>query len=321
MDLVSIIIPIYNTQDYLEVCLNSVIEQSYSNIEIILINDGSTDHSVKICEKFAQNDPRVKLYNQKNMGQAAARNLGNEIAKGEYILYVDSDDVIANNHVERLLTIAREMEADIVQCEYVKFRKNIISPKNKTELIKSYLPTKALEEFCYQRTFNASPCGKLIQRSLLENIKFPVGMGYEDLAIIYQLLGRGKKIVYTNEVLYFYRQHASSTMHAAFSKKKIDRIRIAYKLKEYMNSFYPENSVAVNSRFLLANFQLLMDIPFNKQYSDLRQEVWNNIKFSRKIVMQDRKSKKSLRLMALISFGGIWILMVLGRLYKLVFIA
>ncbi len=321
MPLVSIIIPIYNASEYLEYCLNSVIKQSYVNIEIILINDGSTDNSLEICEKFVEDDSRVKVFSQTNQGQAAARNYALHVANGEYVIYVDSDDIVAINYIEELVGLAKKYNADIVQCEYVKFRNciddNLINGNEKE--VKEYLPQQALEEFCYQRIFNASPWGKLIQRNLANNIEFPVGMGYEDFAIMYQLIGSAKKIIHTNEILYFYRQHAASTMHASFSERKIDRIRIAYDLKDYIDSFYPENNIAVNSRFLLANLQLLMDLPFKKKYSFIRKEIWSNIKSSRKIVIQDRKAKKSLQIMALVSCLGIWSLMVLGRIYRILY--
>lgn len=315
--LVSIIIPVYNTEKYLEQCLDSIIYQTYKEIEIVLVDDGSTDGSYKICEEYACNDKRIKLYRQKNTGQAAARNNGIFHSNGEYILYADSDDYVNLNYVESLVSIAQEYKADLVQCYAEKFWENGKREKIKiADDIVAYTASQALEEFCYQRKFSASPWGKLIRKKIMDSLEFPVGMGYEDMAIMYKVIGKAKKIVLYPKVLYYYRQHKSSTMHASFSDKKVDRIRVAEQLKQYIDVNFPENSKAVKTRYLLANLQLLMDLPYRKDYKEIRNMVRDNIRSVRWTVVHDDKSKNGIKVMAVASYLGIPIIMLMGRVYK-----
>lgn len=315
--LVSLIIPVYNTARYLQICMDSIWQQTYDNLEIILIDDGSTDESGKLCDMFAQKDRRVISLHQKNTGQASARNYGMKVMHGEYVIFVDSDDYIHKNHVKKLVEVAVTYQADFVQGLMQKFiDEQSIKKTRVSGNVEEYSKSTALKEFCYQRKFTASPWCKLIQVSLLTSHEFPVGVGYEDMAFIYPLIGKARKAIILNEVLYYYRQHELSTMHESFSEKKIDRIRIASQLKEYIDEYFPENSKAVNTRYLLAQLQLLMQLPFAKKYKELRNEVKENIKSSRNIVIKDRESKNSIRVMAVATYLGLPITMCLGRLYN-----
>jgi len=316
--LVSIIIPVYNVSEYLCKCLESVVSQTYDNLEIILVDDGSTDDSGEICDQYGRNDPRIHVLHQKNSGQAHARNRAFQESHGEYILYVDSDDFIARNHVEVLMSAAMQYDADIVQCFMKKFKGKNPSSEEKNSIVAEEVFTSsgALEEFCYQRKFYACPWCKVIRREIMEQISFPENTGYEDLAIMFYVLGKAEKIVLVPEIMYYYRQHSASTMHTGFSDRKVDRIRIADCLKSYIQENYPELNQAVQSRFLLANLQLVMDLPWDREYRDLWRKVWENIVSTRKAVLHDKKAKKSLRIMAAASFFGRNTTKFLGRMYK-----
>ncbi|MBD5396185.1 MAG: glycosyltransferase family 2 protein [Lachnospiraceae bacterium] len=315
--LISVIIPVYNVHLYLRQCLDSVILQTYQNLEIILVDDGSTDESGIICDEYAKKDMRIKVIHQVNEGQASARNHGLQYARGEYITYIDSDDYVANNYIECMITMAEEFKADLVHCCMEKFWKHR-NEKGISENfnIKVYTASEALNEYCYQNRFMPSPCCKLIHISLIENIKFPVNMGYEDAATMYKVIGNAKKIVFMQKVMYYYRQHNMSTMHAGFSDKKVDRIRVAEQLKQYIDINFPENSRAANTRYILANFQLLMDLPYSKEYIEIRKEVEENIKNVRRRVIFDNKSKISIKIIAMISYLGSPVLICLGKIYK-----
>ncbi len=319
--LVSIIVPAYNVEKYIKRCMDTLLNQSYENIEIILVDDGSIDNSAYLCDEYAKLDSRIKVYHQNNSGQAVARNFALTVAQGEYIAYVDCDDYLHKDYIKKLLNMQKIYKADIVQCYAQKFWddgkiEKLSIPENKE---KTYTASSALKEFCYQRKFYAAPWAKIIRRELMEGLQFPPNMGYEDMAIMYQLIGKAKKIVLLPEILYFYRQHYASTMHTEFSDKKVDRIRLAEKLKEYIEDYFPENSLAVKTRYLLANLQLLMDLPYSKKYRELCRQVQDNIKSVRRAVIMDRESKTSIRLMALTSYFGMPVLMLLGRIYKKVF--
>ena len=321
--LISVIIPIYNASLYLRRCLDSVCAQTYQNLEILLVNDGSKDNSGIIIDLYAKKDTRIIAIHQKNKGQATARNRAFSMSKGAFIVYIDSDDYVRKDYVELLMKLAIENDADIVQCKMKKF-KNEAQIKDEEIIadtsIEVYTASSALEEFCYQRNFYAGPCCKIIRREILDDILFPEDMGYEDMAIIFRLLGKAKKIILLPQVMYYYRQHNKSTMHNRFSDKKIDRIRIAEQLKKYIETYYPENIQAMKSRYLLAQLQLIMELPFDRKYDELRKCVKDNIHITRKDVIQDKKAKKSIRAMACASYGGIYLLMLLGRVYRAIFV-
>lgn len=319
--LVSIIVPVYNAEMYLEQCVDSLLQQTYQNVEIILVDDGSTDRSGNMCDIYAEKESRVKVYHQENSGQAVARNVALTVAEGDYVIYVDSDDYVRIDYVEKLLELVFEYRVDIIQCYAQKFWENgkAETLKIKENKVQIYTASEALREFCYQRKFYAGPCAKIIRKELMEGLEFPSNMGYEDLAIMYRLIGKASRIALAPEVMYFYRQHINSTMHTVFSDKKVDRIRIAEEMKSYIEQNYPENRQAMKTRYLLANLQLLMDLPYEKKYKELRQQIQNNIKSVRKDVMKDEISKRSIRIMALVSYLGMPSLMILGRVYKMVF--
>lgn len=318
--LISIVIPVYNVEKYLERCLDSVIEQTYRNLEIILVDDGSTDGSGDICEKYGQKDTRIKVLHQKNQGQASARNYGMQYVHGMYLVFIDSDDYVSHCHIEKMFMLAKHYDANLVQCCMKKIRSDKKAKEKVIDYnVKIYTPSEAMKAYCYQKYFTASPWGKLIHISLIDNLKFPVGMGYEDAAVMYKVIGNAQSLVFTEEVMYYYRQHAMSTMHAKFSEKKIDRIIIAEQLKQYIEAKFPENSKAVNTRYILANFQLLMDLPYDKKYRSLRHEISKNIRNVRLKVIKDSESKISIKLIAWISYFGLPILMGLGRIYKKIY--
>lgn len=318
LPLVSVIVPVYNVELYLRQCLDSILAQTYKNLEIILVDDGSTDQSGKICDEYAKMDDRVVSYHQKNTGQASARNYGMTKMNGEYVAFIDSDDYVVPDYINKMMEISVEYDADLVQGLMQRFWDDgrIENAKVESKEIEQYSASTALREFCYQRKFMPSPWCKLIKTHLISDLEFPVGMGYEDLAIMYKLIGNAKRVVLVPEILYFYRQHSSSTMHNSFSDKKIDRIIIADQLKEYIDINFSENSMAVKSRYLLANLQLLMDIPFDKKYNKLRRQIQDNIMSVRKIVIRDSDSKTSIRIMAMATYLGLPVLMCLGRMYK-----
>lgn len=316
--LVSVIVPVYNVEQYIEECINSLIRQTHANVEIILIDDGSTDNSKDICDFYQNEDNRIKVVHQRNAGQAAARNHGIAIAKGEYLLFVDSDDYVSEQYIKNLLEIAIVYKADVVTCYEQKFwnskAKNIEKIKNRN--ISVYTASEALELLCYQKEFSQGPCGKLIKNTIMTNIRFPLNVGYEDMAVVYKMFDCANLIVRVPEYLYFYRQRANSTMHQKYTKKKLDRLIVTKEMQTFIMSKYSENENAMNARFLLSNMQVLMELPFNRKYLSIRKEVAYNLRTVRRSVIKDKKAKVYIRLMAVMSYGGIFFLMCLGRVYK-----
>jgi len=201
--LVSIIVPVYNCEPYLRQCLSGIAAQTYANIEVIVIDDGSTDGSDKIINEFVAADPRFKVIRQENKGVAAARNRGLDALTGSYLTMVDSDDIIEPDFVQSLLEILTANDADIAICSYDEFHFNLaqthadsrrLSADEKLLTPNSSLLTltrdEAIDEVFYQRGITHSPWGRLYKASLFDGLRYPEGMLYEDLAIAFDLLSR-----------------------------------------------------------------------------------------------------------------------------------
>ena len=179
--LVSIIIPVYNVEKYVSECVNSVLSQDYKNIEIVIINDGSTDNSLEICKRIADSDSRVKVYTKKNGGLSDARNVGIKLSKGEYLLFLDSDDYISRNCVSIMLNAALKSNADIVSggvCRFNEKREIVYEKKSAhNEVLNRY---EAMKEMLKEGKTNTMACAKLYKRVLFDSIRFDVGKLHEE---------------------------------------------------------------------------------------------------------------------------------------------
>ncbi len=229
MELVSIIIPIYNIEDYLERCVESVVHQTYSNLEIILVDDGSTDHCPQMCDEWAKKDSRIRVIHQKNGGLSVARNSGLDIAVGAYILLLDSDDYIAPDTVECLLSALTNTDADLSICGFIRGSEE----HHVFEHCKTESPEVVDAETALMRIYAGdesalkygAACFKLYQRHLFDGVRFPVGKLFEDIYTTHKLLAAAGKIAVLNEPLYYYFQRESSIMNSTFTLKKLDYLQ------------------------------------------------------------------------------------------------
>ena len=228
--MISVIVPVYNVEEYLEECLESIRQQTFTDIEVILVNDGSTDSSKEICERFCQADSRFKLINQENKGQSVARNRGVAESTGQFIMFVDSDDVVKENIVEVLLSYMKA-DVDLVECNLVynqeKLQKNktirVIFEGNSTEAVINCISFKEVK-FC---AFT-----KLYRREIVEKIPFLEGCIYEDVFTGINYLKYIRKIIVVDFIGYYYRVRPNSTMTKSFNKKNLDIITVGNKLIE-----------------------------------------------------------------------------------------
>lgn len=217
MELVSVIVPVFQAERYIDICVNSILSQTYRNIEVILVDDGSTDQSVSKCDEYCIIDSRVTVIHKKNGGVASARNTGLLKSSGEYIMFVDSDDWIEESMIEELLEIARREEADIVECGFVQckdgrsnrtpYNDKLYILKNKEEIF--------LHSFVHGVPYLYKVCwGKLIRKELCDGILFPSRTVAEDSAFCDQLLFRCKKVIKSYNQYYNYRITPGSIMHS-----------------------------------------------------------------------------------------------------------
>lgn len=224
--MISVIVPVYNVEKYVERCINSILAQSYSDFELILVNDGSTDNSRELCSKYTGIDQRVKLIDKSNGGLSDARNVGYENSVGEFICFVDSDDFINNAMLYELWHNLCSYDADISICSFKQLKENDeIKVEKFSEIV--ILDT----DDCYSKIYNSScvgeftvAWGKLYKRELFHELRYPVGKIHEDEFVTYKLFSKSKRIVYTSAKLYYYLIRENSIMHSEFSLRSLDRL-------------------------------------------------------------------------------------------------
>jgi len=218
--LISIIIPVYKVEDYIHRCVNSLLRQTYKNLEIILVEDGSPDRCGEICDEYATLDNRVKVIHKKNGGLSDARNAGIDICKGDYIAFIDSDDWINDIYIEKLYQLLKQTNSDIAVCNFIRTSIENIKVDILEEQIYEYSNIEALaqfeDEFYVQMVI---ACGKLYKSNLFKGIRFPVGKLHEDEFTTYKVIFNAKKITLTTMQLYYYWQRECSIMGNGFSLK------------------------------------------------------------------------------------------------------
>lgn len=240
--LVSVIVPVYNVEGYLEKCILSLMEQSYSNLEVILVDDGSSDRSLSICNGFARQDKRLKVYSKANGGLSSARNYGIERANGQYIIFVDSDDHIASDMIEYLVTFLREdLNVDIVTCNFVKFYEGEPTPelRNAARYEAKVSSCDALEMALYSHKTTLHACFKLYRASLFHTIRFPEGRLYEDAGTVYKVFDNANSIVVTDAEKYFYLQRRNSITRSEFNLAKLDLLDFSEDIHEFISDKHP----------------------------------------------------------------------------------
>lgn len=228
--LLSIIVPVYKVEQYLPKCIESILNQSFKDFELILVDDGSPDDSGKICDNYAKQDNRIRVMHKENGGLSSARNAGLDIAQGEYIGFVDSDDWIHEEMYQLLYTLAKKRNADIVQCEFKEvfkevFEEQVEAEEIKKSLIQEFMPLEAMRRiYTTYGTLTIIMCNKLYRRKVFEKNRFEVGRIYEDEFIIHKVLNAANKVVHIGKALYYYRQTNNSITRDKFNMRKMDYI-------------------------------------------------------------------------------------------------
>lgn len=218
--MISVVVPVYNMEKYLSRCLESLLSQTIGDMEILLIDDGSMDSSSNICKSYVQRDSRVKYFYKENGGLSDARNTAIELAKGEYITFVDSDDYVHSTYLEYLLSLIEKYEADVAACVHFE----TTDDKCEFDLNETRELCMSGREAC-ERTLTdlaaimTAACGKLYKTSIVKKYKFPYGKLHEDVATTFKYYLDSKKVVYGYRQLYAYYQHPASIMHSVNEKK------------------------------------------------------------------------------------------------------
>lgn len=302
--LITVIIPVYNVEQYLEKCLDSVINQDYPDLEIILVDDGSPDQCGEICERYAKKDSRIKVIHKKNGGLSDARNVAIDVALGEYITFVDSDDYVSDDYVATLYELIKKNNCKISVSSYIRFgQDDELKDGNKT--IKEYVFSRdnALKEMFYQKKFDTSAWAKLYHRSLFsDGVRYPVGLLFEDLPTTYKLFQKSDKVAFSTRETYFYLRRSTSIEGSPFNQKKIEStMKIINQLESDFNDA-PQFKRPLGSRILNFSFHILLSMPFDNQN---RLFLINKIKSYRLSVIMDKDAKMKSRITCLLSYFGI----------------
>lgn len=302
-ELITVMIPLYNVGEYLPKCIESVLAQTYTNLEIILVDDGSTDDSVRICDEYAAKDSRIQVVHKKNEGQSVARNLCIDMAKGEYLIFVDSDDFVTPDYIEVLYNLIKKYNCKLsvsVLQTFQEGKEPVISNYKYEEECLS--PLKAVELMNYQEKFDTWPVCKLYHKSIFDSgLRYPVGMIFEDFAITYLLLFESDKVAYCNRPTYMYLLRAGSTEGEKFSKKKMDGAMNVFKSFESHMDLIAPIMKSYKCRMVSFAFHLLLKMPDGYEQRDVLMKILKNYRWS---VIFDRNARTKAKIACLASIFG-----------------
>ena len=296
--MVSVIVPVYNVEIYLNKCIESIINQTYKNIEIILVDDGSTDHSGVICDKYAKRDSRIRVLHKENGGLSDARNKGIDISNGEYLSFIDSDDWIELDMIEKMYNNAIDNSADISICrfEFVHSRQAIIN--NFSDKITVYEGKDSILAMYKYLVFASHACNKLYKKELFKELRYPVGKLYEDQFITYKLIWNSKKIVCTESKYYYYYMRNDSIVNKKFDERDLhvlyateeaaeyfkDRFKevVPYVYYTWINNYIPMFLKAISSKFDITWFKKNRKIIFDNYWGYMR---FNKASLKNKVII------------------------------------
>jgi Glycosyltransferases involved in cell wall biogenesis len=280
MSEISIVVPVYNVERYLNRCISSILKQTFTDFELILIDDGSKDYSASICDEYKEKDSRIKVIHQENAGLSAARNKGIEVSNGKYITFIDSDDFIHPNMLEVLYINIVNFDADIAMCDHHRVYENKEVPRefceNNITLYTNLEAVRKIVEKSEERMIVA--WGKLYKQNLFSDIRYPVGKYHEDEFVTYKLLYKSDRIASTDAKLYYYLQRSNSITGSTYNIKRLEKLEA---LNEAIEFFQSENNKTLT---YLAEFRYLLNIQI--AYYRVKYEMNYN-----KVIMKKLKNK------------------------------
>ena len=243
--LVSIIVPVYKVENYLNDCIKSIQKQTYKNLEIILVDDGSPDSCPEICDKLAETDERIKVIHKCNGGLADARNAGINIASGEYITFVDSDDLLLNDMIETLYCLSEKYDADFVMCKKIDCEDDdtidtIVFSNDTSSATRLFEGREKMTAYLKTKQIDTTVWKKLYKKILFNNLRFPNGKLHEDAFITYKLIDIAKRVVVTDKIGYVYRKNPQSIMNSGFSLNRLHSIEAKKEQLKFIEKMYPE---------------------------------------------------------------------------------
>lgn len=304
--IISIIVPVYNAENYIDACIQSVLDQSVECYELILVDDGSTDKSGILCDTWAIDDERIRVIHSENKGAAHARNLGVKSAKGNYITFVDADDIITTDYVEYLYGLLCGYKADVAIGGYEKIYPDENAEKKYAKSDEKCAMTgyEALEKLLYQDGIMSVPWGMLIKKKIMENVKFPEGTKAEDMGTIYRIMASAARVVIGKHSIYNYFQRVSNTIYSTSDVRNIDYYKHSRRMVSYVRKNCAEYINAAYCRHFSTCFQILSETGI-AQNKNLVKSIYKDIRLLQNGVLNDRHARKANRAAALLSLISI----------------
>lgn len=294
MPKVSIIVPVYNVERYLDKCVESLINQTYKDLEIVLVDDGSPDNCGKMCDGWAKKDSRIVVYHKENGGLSDARNYGIDRCTGDYICLVDSDDYVAENYVEFMYSLfEKAADCKITACDICVVRNGKFTPNSNFDGVAVLSRNEAFEKVLYHDMVDVSAPAKLYKREVFEGIRYPVGRLYEDTYVFGDVLKKTETFVFGGQALYYYVQHDNSIVNGKFSEKRMQFVDSAERLVKAAKECDPSLEDACVRRLshaYLSVFRYMENC--DKEFYPLRKELRKKILATADSVLNNPKTPK-----------------------------
>ena len=303
--MISVLVPVYNVEKYLCRCLDSILAQTFTDYEILLVDDGSTDHSGGICDAYAAEHACIRVIHQKNGGVSKARNVLLSAARGEYLTFVDSDDALEPGYLETLLHDLEEIGADLAICSWSEISSDGVRTEltwdHKEKGFQVWTTEQAVKSLLYQKGIDNNTWGKLYTRGVLKDVVFPAGKTYEDLAVAYQIFLKAKRVCYRPEALYLYTTNTSGISQSAFTPRRMDLIDMADGMYSDLKNRFPDYQPAAQARLLRAYVHVYLQIPNQGECKAYKRRVYAGIRRNCYAVAGNSEAKPGTRMAAMIA--------------------
>lgn len=291
MPKISIIVPVYNCEKYISNCINSILEQSFKDFELILVDDGSSDRSFEICESFAKKDNRVRAIHQPNSGVSRARNRGMDEAKGEYIGFVDGDDCVDKEMYERLYKNLAYNNADISICGIINY---FVKKDGTTEKVRQsqvdgfwiFSGEQALKEALQSRLYSVNPVNKLFKRELFDKLRYPEGKISEDAFLIPVVISKAGKVVYDSKPMYYYLRRENSITTSNFSDRDWDVVEAYKNHLNMVSEKFPNLKKVAKFRYLWAYTYVIDKIMLSENSENYLKDFKKAFDFIKKNILE-----------------------------------
>ena len=316
-ELISVIVPVYNVEKYIKKCIDSILRQTYCNIEIILIDDESKDKSGIICDQYAKIDNRIKVIHKENTGISDVRNLGIKLANGKYITFIDSDDYVEDDYVEFLYNLIIKNNVKISITSHTAIYNTGLKLQEATNEFSVIDSKTAIERTLYEEGINISPWGKMYEKTVFDKVQYPVSKNYEDTAVTCKLFSQVDKVAIGSVSKYYYIIREDSISRVKDFSQKMDLITCANDMGEYILKQYPDLGKAVNRRIMYAYLSTLSQLAnLKERHPKEQKEIMTYINTHRKQILEDERIPSRDRKALEITKLGFNVYKIFWHLYK-----